>query len=44
MNLTQINIKDCYLLQPRVFEDERGYFMETHNKKVFQQHTGLTVN
>ena len=44
MNLTQTNIKDCYLLQPQVFEDDRGYFMETYNKKVFQQHTGLTVD
>ena len=44
MNLTKTNIKDCYLLQPQVFEDARGYFMETYNKKVFQQHTGLTVD
>ena len=44
MNLTLTYIKDCYLLQPQVFEDDRGYFMEIYNKKVFQQHTGLTVD
>ena len=44
MKLTQTAIKDCYLLQPQVFQDERGYFMETYNKKVFYQHTGLKVD
>ena len=44
MNLTKNNIKDFYLPHPQMFEDKRGDSMETYNKKVFQQHTGLTVD
>ena len=26
MNLTKTNIKDCYFLQPQVFEDDRFFY------------------
>jgi dTDP-4-dehydrorhamnose 3,5-epimerase len=34
-------IKDLVLIQPRVFEDERGYFFESFNKNAFAQ-AGIT--
>ena len=36
MNLFKTSISDLYVLQPNVFEDERGYFYESFNKKIFE--------
>ena len=33
MILEKTNIKDIILLTPRVYKDERGYFMESYNQK-----------
>ena len=33
MILEKTNIEDIILLTPRVYEDERGYFMESYNQK-----------
>ncbi|EDM45356.1 dTDP-4-dehydrorhamnose 3,5-epimerase [unidentified eubacterium SCB49] len=41
MTLTQTPLKDCFVLQPNVFEDERGIFIETFNEKTFNEITGL---
>lgn len=30
------SIKDVYIITPKVFGDERGYFMETYNSKDFK--------
>lgn len=35
-------IKDLVIIQPKVFGDERGFFLETYNKKSFEEH-GLTM-
>ncbi|CAG0906234.1 unnamed protein product [Cyprideis torosa] len=35
--------KDCFLLENTVFGDDRGYFMESFNKKRFHELTGLQV-
>jgi len=42
-NFTKTDIKDMYIIEPSVFGDERGYFMETYNKEEFNQ-AGLTMN
>ena len=36
MTLIETGFKGLLILEPRVFEDERGYFMETYNAKLFQ--------
>lgn len=41
MMIQPTKIKDCYLVEPTVFPDARGYFMETFNRKVFEAATGL---
>jgi dTDP-4-dehydrorhamnose 3,5-epimerase len=33
-------IADVLLLEPRVFEDDRGFFMESYNRRVFAELTG----
>ena len=31
------SVPDLYIIEPTVFGDERGFFMETYNKKEFQE-------
>lgn len=33
---TETDIKGVYIVEPKVFEDERGYFMETYNYDDFK--------
>lgn len=35
MNLIETKLKDCFILEPKVFGDERGFFYESFNQKVF---------
>jgi dTDP-4-dehydrorhamnose 3,5-epimerase len=37
-------ISDVLLLKPRVFEDSRGFFMESFNHAKWQQETGLDTS
>ncbi len=38
MNKIETPIADLYVLEPRVFRDERGYFLELYNKQKFLEH------
>lgn len=38
MNFIKTEIKDLYVIEPKVFGDNRGYFMETYNENEFKQH------
>jgi len=42
MNATETNLKGCFILEPTVFEDERGYFFESYNESKFEQILGYT--
>lgn len=44
MNVEETSLKDCLIIQPQIFEDERGYFFESFNKQEFKKHTGITTN
>ena len=44
MTISETALKGCYVLQPRVFEDSRGYFFESYNKEVFEKATGCKVD
>ncbi|MFN3019485.1 dTDP-4-dehydrorhamnose 3,5-epimerase [Chryseobacterium sp. TY3] len=41
MKLKETPLKDCYIIEPSIFEDERGYFYEKFNEKKFEELTGL---
>lgn len=43
MNVTETTLKDCFIIEPRIFEDDRGYFFESFNQNVFEEKTGLKV-
>jgi dTDP-4-dehydrorhamnose 3,5-epimerase len=40
---TEASIKGVYIIDPVIFGDNRGYFMETYNKKEFDK-AGLVYN
>lgn len=44
MEVTPTQIPDVLILTPRVFGDERGFFMESFNDKIFAEKTGVHVN
>lgn len=44
MKVTEVNLKGCYVIEPTVFEDNRGYFYESFNTKIFSKCTGLNVD
>lgn len=41
-NFIETKIKGVYIIEPKVFNDDRGYFMETYNKKDFEE-AGFTM-
>lgn len=41
MKVTPTAIADVLLIEPRVFGDERGFFYESFNQRVFAQATGV---
>lgn len=42
MEVIATPIKDLFIIQPKVFEDARGYFYESYNKSAFEK-AGITV-
>ncbi|HTQ28695.1 MAG TPA: dTDP-4-dehydrorhamnose 3,5-epimerase [Puia sp.] len=38
MPFTPTDFEGLYIFEPPVFEDDRGFFFESYNEKVFQQH------
>jgi dTDP-4-dehydrorhamnose 3,5-epimerase len=43
MNIVKTEIPDVLILEPRVFGDERGFFYESFNQKVWREMTGLST-
>lgn len=44
MNVIKTNIPDVLVLEPKVFGDERGFFYESFNAKVFEDITGVKTD
>jgi len=44
MNIQQTPLKGCFVIKPSIFKDDRGFFCETFNKKVFHEATGLSID
>jgi len=43
MIVKETKLKGCFILEPKVFEDERGYFYESYNEKTFNDAIGNEV-
>lgn len=37
MNFISTALEGCYIIEPKIIGDERGYFMESFNEKTFQE-------
>ncbi len=44
MNIIETEIKGCFIIEPKVFGDERGYFFESFNQEQFEKEIGYKVN
>jgi len=44
MNLVATKLEGCYIIEPKIFYDERGYFMESFNEDTFQKATGTQIH
>ena len=44
MKAEETYLKGCYVLTPNLFQDERGYFFESFNKRAFEVQTGISPN
>ncbi len=43
MKVVETKLKGCFLIEPRVFTDDRGYFFESFNERDFQKAIGAEV-
>ena len=41
MKAERTNLDDCWVIEPDVYEDERGYFYEGYNAERFRETTGF---
>ncbi|MCR5861164.1 dTDP-4-dehydrorhamnose 3,5-epimerase [Flavobacterium sp. J372] len=44
MNVIATELEGCLIIEPKVFYDERGYFMETFNESAFEANTGIKAH
>ncbi|MCH3883750.1 dTDP-4-dehydrorhamnose 3,5-epimerase [Tenacibaculum aquimarinum] len=44
MMVTKTHLQDCFVIEPKIFGDDRGYFFESFNQQVFEEKTGLLIN
>lgn len=44
MNFIPTKLEGCFIIEPKIILDERGYFMETFNEKTFQKGIGQEIH
>ena len=44
MNFIPTNLAGCFIFEPKVFHDDRGYFMESFNENTFEKGFGQKVH
>lgn len=44
MHVTPAAIKDVLIIEPTVFSDDRGFFLESFNQRGWEEKTGLKTN
>lgn len=44
MNFIPTKIEGCFIIEPKIINDERGYFMESFNENTFQKGVGQSVH
>ena len=44
MNFIPTKLEGCFILEPKIISDDRGYFMESFNEKTFENGVGQKVH
>jgi len=44
MTAIPTKLEGCFIIEPLVFKDERGYFMESFNERRFEKETGINAH
>ena len=44
MNIIETKLNGCFIVEPQVFEDERGSFFESYNKRKFEEAIGQKID
>jgi dTDP-4-dehydrorhamnose 3,5-epimerase len=44
MNFISTKLEGCFIIEPKIIQDERGYFMESFNEKTFQKGVNQAVH
>ena len=44
MNIKKTKLKDCLIIENQIYKDKRGHFIETYNKKKFDENLGFSVD
>lgn len=44
MKFIPTELEGCFVIEPKIIGDERGYFMESFNEKTFEENTGNKVH
>ena len=44
MIIKETKLKGCFILEPKIFKDERGYFFESFNKVAFEKALAQKIN
>ncbi len=42
MQVEETQLKGCFIISPKILEDERGYFYESFNRQIFEKLTGAS--
>ena len=43
MTVLETKLQDCFIIEPKVFQDKRGYFFESFNENQFHKLTGTNT-
>ena len=44
MIIKKTKLKGCFILEPKIFQDKRGYFFESFNRHIFEKFIGHEIN
>ena len=43
MNIIKTKLESCVIIEPKIFEDKRGFFLETYQLKRYKELAGITL-
>ena len=44
MKVTETNLDGCMIIEPKIFGDDRGFFLETYQLDRYKDEAGINFN